>query len=132
MKHVVLQFFDARKGSIIDLFWARSDIYVVNFDLFVFIGVIFQKVPSNIKVVVWYGDCRFQRFSMISSHFYECAICFLSFEKYIWNNSYKPIFMFQNLKTHTFEVASNSGILEVCIAKVWKFEIPPRNFLSIV
>ena len=68
MKHIIY-FFDARKGSRIDLFWARSDIYVVNFDLFVFIeGVIFQKVHSNIKVVVWYGDFRFQRFLMISSH----------------------------------------------------------------
>ena len=62
-------FFDIRKGSKIDIFWARSDIYVVNFDLFVFIeGVIFQKGHSNIKVVVWYGDSRFQRFLMISSH----------------------------------------------------------------
>ena len=68
MKHI-LYFFDARKGSRIDLFSTRSDIYVVNFDLFVFIeGVIFQKVHSNIKVVVWYGDSRFQRFLMISSH----------------------------------------------------------------
>ena len=67
MKHV-LYFFHIRKGSRIDLFWARSDIYVVNFDLFVFIeGVIFQKGHSNIKVVVWYGDSRFQRFLMISS-----------------------------------------------------------------
>jgi hypothetical protein len=62
MKHV-LYFFDPRKGSRIDLFWARSDIYVVNFDLFVFIeGVIFHNVHNNIKVVVWYGDSRFQRF----------------------------------------------------------------------
>ena len=69
MKHI-LYFFDARKGSRIDLFLARSDIYVVNFDFFVFIeGVIFQKGHSNIKVVVWYGDSRFQRFLMISSHF---------------------------------------------------------------
>ena len=67
----ILYFFDARKGSRIDLFWARSDIYVVNFDLFVFIeGVIFQKGHSNIKVVVWHGDSRFQRFLMISSHFH--------------------------------------------------------------
>ena len=58
MKHI-LYFFDARKGSGNDLFWARSDIYVVNFDLFVFIeGVIFQKDHSYIKVVVWYGDSR--------------------------------------------------------------------------
>ena len=71
MKHI-LYFFDARKGSRIDLFWARSDIYVVNFDLFVFIeGVIFQKGHSNIKVVVWYGDSRFQRFLMISSHLHR-------------------------------------------------------------
>ena len=71
MKHI-LYFFDARKGSRIDLFWARSDIYVVNFDLFVFIeGVIFQKVHSNIKVVVLYGDSRFQRFLMISSHLHR-------------------------------------------------------------
>ena len=71
MKHV-LYLFHARKGSRIDLFWARSDIYVVNFDLFVFIeGVIFQKVHSNIKVVVWYGDSRFQRFLMISSHLHR-------------------------------------------------------------
>ena len=71
MKHI-LYFFDARKGSRIDLFWARSDIYVVNFDLSVFIeGVNFQKVHSNIKVVVWYGDSRFQRFLMISSHLHR-------------------------------------------------------------
>ena len=71
MKHI-LYFFDARKGSRIDLFSTRSDIYVVNFDLFVFIeGVIFQKVHSNIKVVVWYGDSRFQRFLMISSHLHR-------------------------------------------------------------
>ena len=71
MKHI-LYFFDARKGSRIDLFWARSDIYVVNFDLFVFIeGVIFQKGHSNIKVVVWYGDSRIQRFLMISSHLHR-------------------------------------------------------------
>ena len=71
MKHV-LYFFDARKDSRIDLFWARSDIYVVNFDLFVFIeGVIFQNVHSNIKVAVWYGDSRFQRFLMISSHLHR-------------------------------------------------------------
>ena len=62
MKHVQ-DFFDARKGSRIDLFSARSEIYVVNFDLFVFIeGVIFQKVHNDIKVIVWYGDSRFQRF----------------------------------------------------------------------
>ena len=68
MKHIIY-FFDARKGSRIDLFWARSDIYVVNFDLFVFIeGVIFQNVHSNIRFVVWYGDSRIQRFLMISSH----------------------------------------------------------------
>ena len=68
MKHV-LYFFDARKDSRIDLFWARSDIYVVNFDLFVFIeGVIFQKGHSYIKVVVCYGDSRIQRFLRISSH----------------------------------------------------------------
>ena len=54
MKHI-LCFFYARKGSRIDLFRARSDIYVVNFDFFVFIGgVIFQKGHSNIKVVVIY------------------------------------------------------------------------------
>ena len=58
MKHMSY-FFDARKGSKIDLFSARSDIHVVKFDLFVFIeGVIFQKGHSNIKVVVWYGDSR--------------------------------------------------------------------------
>ena len=55
----ILYFFDARKGSTIDLFWARSDIYVLNLDLSVFIeGVIFQNVGNNIKVVVWYGDSR--------------------------------------------------------------------------
>ena len=71
MKHI-LYFFDARKGSKIDLFSARSDIYVVKFDLFVFIeGVIFQKVHSNIKSVVWYGDSRFQRLLMISSHLHR-------------------------------------------------------------
>ena len=58
MKYV-LYFFDARKASKIDLFGARSDIYVVNFDLFVFIeGVIFHNVHNNIKVVVWHGDSR--------------------------------------------------------------------------
>ena len=68
MKHI-LYIFDARKDSKIDCFWARSDIYVVNFDLFVFIeGVIFQKGHSYIKFVVWYGDSRIQRFLMISSH----------------------------------------------------------------
>jgi hypothetical protein len=52
MKHV-LYFFDAGKGSTIDLFGSRPVVYVVNFDLFVFIeGVILQKVHSNIKVVV--------------------------------------------------------------------------------
>ena len=71
MKHI-LYFCDARKVSRIDLFWARLDIYLVNFDLFVFIeGVIFQKVHNNIKVVVWYGDSRFQRFLMVSSHFHR-------------------------------------------------------------
>ena len=71
MKHV-LYFFDARKASKIDLFGARSDIYVVNFDLFDFIeGIIFHNVHNNIKVVVWYGDSRFQRFLMISSHFHR-------------------------------------------------------------
>ena len=71
MKHI-LYFFDARKGSKIDLFSARSDIYVVNFDLFVFIeGVISQKIHSNIKAVVWYGDSRFQRFLIISSHLHR-------------------------------------------------------------
>ena len=71
MKHLIY-LFDARKGSRIDLFWARSDIYVVKFDLFVFIeGVIFQKDHSNIKFVVWYGDSRFQRFLMLSSHLHR-------------------------------------------------------------
>ena len=78
MKHV-LYFFDARKGSRIDLFSARSDIYVVKFDLFVFIeGVIFQKVHSNIKSVVCYGDSRFLRFLMISSYLH-INFQFLSF-----------------------------------------------------
>ena len=68
MKHI-LYFFDARKGSRIDLFGARSDTYVVNFDLFVFIeGVIFHNLHNYIKCVVWYGDSRFQRLLMISSH----------------------------------------------------------------
>ena len=58
MKHV-LYFFGPRKGSKIELFCARSDLYVVNFDLSVFIeGVIFQNVANNIKSVVWYGDSR--------------------------------------------------------------------------
>ena len=71
MKHV-WHFFDLRKGSRIDLFSARSDIYVVKFDLFVFIeGVIFQKVHNNIKVVVWYGDSRFETFLIVSSHFHR-------------------------------------------------------------
>jgi hypothetical protein len=71
MKHV-WQFFDLRKGSRIDLFLARSDIYVVKFDLFVFIeGVIFQKVHNNIKVVVLYGDSRFETVLMIGSHFHR-------------------------------------------------------------
>ena len=47
MKHI-LYFLDARNCSKIDLFSARSDIYVVKFDLFVFIeGIIFQKVHSE-------------------------------------------------------------------------------------
>ena len=71
MKHM-LYFFEARKDSRIDLFWARSAIYVVNFDLFVFIeGVIFHNLQYNIKCVVWYGDSRFQRFLMISSHLHR-------------------------------------------------------------
>jgi hypothetical protein len=71
MKHI-LYFFDARKDSRIDLFWARSDVYVVNFDLFVFIeGVIFQKGHSYFKVVVCYGHFRIQRFLMISSHLHR-------------------------------------------------------------
>ena len=71
MKHI-LYFFDARKGSRIDLFWASSDIYVVNFDKSVFIeGVIFHNLHNNIKPTVWYGDSRFQRFLMISSHLYR-------------------------------------------------------------
>ena len=71
MKHI-LYFFDARKGSRIDLFWARSDIYVVNFDLFVFIeGVIFQKGHSYIKVAGCYGDSWVQRFLMVSSHLHR-------------------------------------------------------------
>ena len=70
MKHIIY-FFNPRKGSRIDLFSARSDIYVVNFDLFVFIeGVIFPKVHNNIKVVVWYGDSRFETFLIVSSHFH--------------------------------------------------------------
>ena len=61
MKHV-LYFFDARKASKIDLFWARADIYVVNFDKSVFIeGVIFRNLHNNIKCVVWNEDSRFQR-----------------------------------------------------------------------
>merc|ERR1712129_506420 len=53
VKHI-LYFFDARMGSGIDLFSAGSDIYVVNFELFVFMeGVIFRRVHGNIKVVVW-------------------------------------------------------------------------------
>ena len=64
--------FDARKDHRIDFFWARSDIYVVNFDLFIFIErVIFQKDHSNNKVLVWYGDSRIQRFLMISSHLHR-------------------------------------------------------------
>ena len=71
MKHI-LYLFDARKGSRIDLFWARSDIYVVNFDLFVFIeGVIFQKGHTYIKAVVCDGDSRIQRFLMVSSHLHR-------------------------------------------------------------
>ena len=62
--------FWCKEGSRINLFWARLDIYAVNFDLFIFIeGVIFQKGHSNIKVVFWYGDSRFQGFLVISSHF---------------------------------------------------------------
>ena len=71
MKHIYY-FLDARNCSKIDLILARSDIYVVKFDLFVFIeGVIFQKVHSYIKSVVWYGDSRFQRFLMISSYLHR-------------------------------------------------------------
>ena len=71
MKHI-LYFLDAGNCSKIDLFSASSDIYIVKFDLFVFIeGVIFQKGHSNIKFVVWYGDSRFQRFLMLSSHLHR-------------------------------------------------------------
>ena len=62
------------QGKTLELtfFWARSDIYVINFDLFVFIeGIIFQKGHRNIKVAVWYGDSRLQRFLMISSHLHR-------------------------------------------------------------
>ena len=46
MKHI-LDFFDARKGSKIDVYSARSDIYVVKFDLFVFSeGVLFHNVQK--------------------------------------------------------------------------------------
>ena len=86
-------FFDARKGSRIDLFWVRSDIYVVNFDLFVFIeGVIFQKVHRNIKVGVWYGDSRFQRFLMISSHLHR-KFQFWSFFYLVTKTSNQLLFM---------------------------------------
>ena len=69
MKHV-RYFFDLRKDSRIDLFSARLEIYVVKFDLFVFMeGVIFQKVHNNIKGVVWYEDSRFQAFIMILTNF---------------------------------------------------------------
>ena len=62
--------FDARKDHRIDFFWARSDIYVVNFEKSVFIeGVIFHNLCNNIKCVVWYRDSRFQRFLLISSYF---------------------------------------------------------------
>ena len=92
MKHI-LYLFDARKGSRIDLFWARSDIYVVNFDLFVFIeGVIFQKGHRNIKVVVWYGDSRFQRFLMISSHLHR-KFQFWSFFYLVTKTSNQLLFM---------------------------------------
>ena len=71
MKHI-LYFLDARNCSKIDLFSARPDIYIVKFDLFVLIeGVIFQKGHSNIKVVVWYGDSRIERFFMIASHLHR-------------------------------------------------------------
>ena len=49
MKHI-LYFFDARKGFRIDLFSARSEICVVNFDLFVFI---FKK--STIILELYFG-----------------------------------------------------------------------------
>ena len=68
----LLYFLDARNRSKIDLFSAWSDIYIVKFDLFVFIeGVIFQNGHSNIKPVVWYGDSRIERFLMISSHLHK-------------------------------------------------------------
>ena len=55
------------------------DIYVVNFDLFVFFeGVIFHNLNNNIKCVVWYGDSRFQRFLMYQVIFIETS----SFEIY--------------------------------------------------
>ena len=68
----ILYFFDSRKGSRIDLFGPRSDTYVGNVDLFVFIeGVIFHNLHNYIKCVVWYGDSRFQRFLMLSSHLHR-------------------------------------------------------------
>ena len=69
MKHV-LYFFDTRKQFRNDLFLFMYDIYVVKFDLFVFIeGVLFHNVHNNIKVVVWHGDSRLLTVLMISSHF---------------------------------------------------------------
>ena len=48
MKHI-LYFFDAWKGSRIDLFGARSDIYVVNFDLFDFILLSYKdQIRGNV------------------------------------------------------------------------------------
>jgi hypothetical protein len=61
------------QGKALELtFFEQGQIYVVNFDLFVFIeGVIFQKGHSYIKAVVWYGDSRIQRFLMIPSHLHR-------------------------------------------------------------
>ena len=69
------------------LFWSKerlwnwSEIYVVKFDLCVFIkGFIFQKLHNNIKGVVWYEDSRFQAFIMILTNFNR--------NFWLWNLSY--------------------------------------------
>ena len=67
MTHI-LYFLDARKGSRIDLFSARSDIYLVTLDLLVFIeGVIFHKCCNNIKSTFLYVHFSNNNYKLIFS-----------------------------------------------------------------
>ena len=67
MKHV-LHFLEPRKGSRIDLFWARSGIYFVNFDLSVFTvicpgGLNWPGVLAGIFLLNWLQWMMFTIFS---------------------------------------------------------------------